>query len=134
MISRLSPRINTKLKMELQPAATSPRAIPGSAEPQPEALAAEVPGTARRLRSYLFGHTDKHIWGIYLLLCLISIVELYSASSREVSGTGIGVYMPIMRHMAMLAVSFVIVVVMSRMHYSRFVTLVPLFVMLSIGL
>lgn len=134
MISPLSPRINTKLKMELQPAATSPRAIPGSAEPQPEALAAEVPGTARRLRSYLFGHTDKHIWGIYLLLCLISIVELYSASSREVSGTGIGVYMPIMRHMAMLAVSFVIVVVMSRMHYSRFVTLVPLFVMLSIGL
>ena len=77
---------------------------------------------------------DKHIWGIFIALCLISVIELYSASSREVSGTGIGVYMPIMRHMAMLVVSFGIVVAMSRMHYSRFVTLVPLFVMLSIGL
>ena len=27
---------------------------------------------------------DKHIWGIYILLVIISIVELYSASSREV--------------------------------------------------
>lgn len=120
--------------MELQPATPASTSLPGGASAEPAVQAAEIPGTARRIRSYLFGSTDKHIWGIYLLLCLISIVELYSASSREVSGTGIGLYMPIMRHVAMLAVSFVIVVAMSRMHYSRFVTLVPLFVVFSIML
>lgn len=121
--------------MELQPATPASTSLPGGSTADPAAVqGTEIPGTARRIRSYLFGSTDKHIWGIYLLLCLISIVELYSASSREVSGTGIGLYMPIMRHVSMLVVSFVLVVAMSRMHYSRFVTLVPLFVVFSIML
>ncbi len=34
---------------------------------------------------------DKHIWGIYIFLVLISIVELYSASSREVASSSMGV-------------------------------------------
>ena len=35
---------------------------------------------------------DKHIWGIYIFLIIISVIELYSASSREVATAGMGVY------------------------------------------
>ena len=46
---------------------------------------------------------DKHIWGIYIALCIISIVELYSASSREIAySTTMGVYEPIVRHISTL--------------------------------
>lgn len=30
---------------------------------------------------------DKHIWGIYIALCALSIIELYSASSREIAAS-----------------------------------------------
>ena len=39
---------------------------------------------------------DKYIWGIFIALCLISIVEAYSASSREVLSAGI--YAPLVKH------------------------------------
>ena len=45
---------------------------------------------------------DKHIWGIFIALCIISTIELYSASSREVASSSIGVMGPIIRHLVML--------------------------------
>lgn len=39
---------------------------------------------------------DIYIWGIFIALCIISIIESYSASSREVSVSGI--YYPIIKH------------------------------------
>ncbi len=39
---------------------------------------------------------DPYIWGIYIMLLLISVVELFSASSTEVHGDN--VYMPLIRH------------------------------------
>lgn len=60
---------------------------------------------------------DKHLWGIYIALCLISIVELYSASSREVASSAIGVYGPILRHFGQLMLGFCLVVAVQRIHY-----------------
>ena len=42
--------------------------------------------------------SDKHIWGIFIALCLISVIELYSDSSREVANSSLGVIGPIVRH------------------------------------
>ena len=51
---------------------------------------------------------DKHIWGLYIALCIISIIELYSASSREVASSTMGVYGPIVRHCSMLFVGLLL--------------------------
>ncbi len=77
---------------------------------------------------------DKHLWGIYIALCLISIVELYSASSREVASSAIGVYGPILRHFGQLMLGFCLVVAVQRIHYRHFIRAIPLFTLLSIGL
>lgn len=63
---------------------------------------------------------DKHIWGILIALCIISVIELYSASSREVANSSIGVMGPIIRHLVMLIGGLCIVWVFARRHYSDF--------------
>lgn len=74
---------------------------------------------------------DKSIWGIYAFLCLVSVVELYSASSREVASAG--VYGPILRHVMMLLAGFGIVYGLSRVHYKYFFGLAWIVAILSIG-
>lgn len=74
---------------------------------------------------------DKSIWGIYGFLCLVSIIELYSASSREVASAG--VYGPILRHFLMLLAGFGIVWGLSRVHYKYFFGLAWLVAIFSIG-
>lgn len=75
---------------------------------------------------------DKHIWGIYIALCALSIIELYSASSREIAAFGI--YYPLIRHVAQLAIGLLIILALQRVHYRWFIPLTPVFVMLSVGM
>ncbi|MDE6192257.1 MAG: FtsW/RodA/SpoVE family cell cycle protein [Muribaculum sp.] len=63
-------------------------------------------------------HGDKSIWGIFIMLCLVSVIELYSASSREVASAG--VYGPILRHCIMLGVGVAIVWTLEKVHYKWF--------------
>lgn len=77
---------------------------------------------------------DKHIWGIFIALCIISVIELYSASSREVSSSVFGVVKPVLRHMALLGVGVAIVWGISRQHYSRLLWPLVLFTLLSAAL
>lgn len=62
---------------------------------------------------------DTHIWGVYGLLVVLSIIELYSASSFEIAKQGL--YAPLLRHVSMLFVGFLIIVGLQRMHYRWFV-------------
>ena len=78
------------------------------------------------------GRQDKYLWAIFLILLFISIIELYSASSREVIVGN--VYFPIIRHGFMLAVGAGIVFFMSRIHYSKFLYFIPIFVLGSIAM
>lgn len=66
----------------------------------------------RRLRA------DKYLWGIYLMLLLFSIVELYSASSSEIRATN--VYAPIINHAMFLIIGLAIVLVLQNIHYKYF--------------
>lgn len=75
--------------------------------------------------------SDKHIWGIFIALCLISVIELYSASSREVANSSLGVIGPIVRHLVMLAMGVGITWFLSRRHYSDFALFTIVFSVLS---
>ncbi|MDE7125746.1 MAG: FtsW/RodA/SpoVE family cell cycle protein, partial [Muribaculaceae bacterium] len=66
---------------------------------------------------------DVHIWGVYIMLCIISMVELYSASSREISATNI--YAPLLRHVMHLLTGFFIIVALQRVHYRKFFAATP---------
>ncbi len=65
---------------------------------------------------------DRTIWGIYFALCLISLVELYSASSQEIrADSNFGVYGPIMRHGAQLLLGFGLLMFIQRRSYINFI-------------
>lgn len=65
---------------------------------------------------------DRTIWGIYIALCLISLVELYSASSQEVrADSSFGVYGPIMRHGMQLLLGFGLLMFIQRRSYTNFI-------------
>ena len=75
---------------------------------------------------------DKHIWGIFIALCIISTIELYSASSREVASSSMGVMGPIIRHLVMLAGGALLVYFLSRRHYSDFIPFTLIFAFVSV--
>lgn len=61
---------------------------------------------------------DKHIWGIYIALLIISVIELYSASSREVvASSSMGVFGPLLRHVGTLGMGFLIILGLQRVHW-----------------
>ena len=66
-------------------------------------VAAEADIIRPRLR------TDHHIWGIYIVLLIFSVIELFSASSQEVRVDDI--YGPLVRHAQFLVAGFGIMLV-----------------------
>ena len=73
---------------------------------------------------------DPWIWGIYLTLIVLSIVESYSASSRDVAL--MGVYEPIIKQVAYLVIGGVFVVGLSRVNYNNKILLLVLIPLLWI--
>jgi cell division protein FtsW len=62
-------------------------------------------------------HGDPWIWGIYIMLLIISVVESYSASSREIAAQGI--YMPIIKQCIFLGGGALCVVLLQRVDYNK---------------
>lgn len=73
---------------------------------------------------------DKQIWGIYIALVIISIIELYSASSHEVDAGN--VLAPVIRHVMFLVIGLVLMFWLQRTHYSRFVKWSYIFAIASV--
>lgn len=69
---------------------------------------------------------DKYIWAIYIALLLISLVELYSASSREVQASN--VFGPLLRHGMMLLLGAGITIGISRLKFKWLIPMTPVFV------
>ncbi len=70
---------------------------------------------------------DPWIWGIYLTLVVLSVVESYSASSRDVAM--LGVYEPIIKQVKYLVIGAVFLVGLSRVNYNNkllLLVLIPL--------
>lgn len=75
--------------------------------------------------------TDHHIWGIYIFLLIVSVIELFSASSQEIEINDI--YGPIIRHARFLAIGLVLMLIIQRFHYKYIYKLIPAFVIGSIA-
>ena len=69
------------------------------------------------------GKPDTYILGIFITLCIVSIIEAYSASSREVAMTG-SIFSPILRHIVLLTIGVAIMIVVSRINYIRMAFLI----------
>ena len=74
---------------------------------------------------------DKYIWGIYIVLLVVSVIELYSASSREVTASN--VFAPLLRHGKML-LGLGITVGLSRVKFRWLVPSTPLFVTFAVAI
>lgn len=69
---------------------------------------------------------DRSLWGIYLLLCLVSLVELYSASSQIVDPRSrFGIYSTILSHGMQLFMGFLIVLLIQAHSYTKFIVIGP---------
>ena len=71
---------------------------------------------------------DKVIWIIFLLLCLVSIIEVFSASSTLTYKSG-DHWKPITMHMILMAVGVVVVLIAHNIPcrwFKTFIVLLPL--------
>ncbi len=71
----------------------------------------------KRLDEVTRKYGDPWIWGIYLTLVVLSIVESYSAASREVAK--LGVYMPAIKQCVFLAMGGGCVFLLYRVNYNN---------------
>lgn len=76
---------------------------------------------------------DKVIWIIFLLLCMISIVEVFSAASTLTYKTG-DYWQPITQHCILLMIGVIIVVVTHNIPYKWFQAIPFVLLPVSIGL
>lgn len=75
---------------------------------------------------------DPYIWGIYITLLIVSVIELFSASSTEIRGND--VYGPLIRHGIFLAMGLGIVIVFQNIHYKYFKNLAWVAGIITLGL
>ena len=75
---------------------------------------------------------DRYLWGIYLMLLVISVIELFSASSSEVQTAN--VYSPLIRHACFLLMGLGIVLWLQRTPYTRIARCSWLFAAVSLVL
>lgn len=77
---------------------------------------------------------DRYIWGIYFCLCVISLVEIYSATSSLTFKLQ-DYFTPTLRHTFILFAGTIGVIIMHNFHYRFYNKLIPaVLVPLSIGL
>lgn len=75
---------------------------------------------------------DRFIWGIYLMLLFISVIELFSASSSEVQGSN--VYAPLIRHCIFLGIGLALVIWLQNIHFGYFSRFASTIAILSLAL
>lgn len=77
------------------------------------------------------GKPDTYILGIYITLLVISVVESYSASSREIKND---LMEPMVRQLTYLAFGVVTMIACSRINYTKYVNYGNVFSLFAIGL
>ncbi len=89
-----------------------------------------LPNIKLNKESFLQG--DTVVWMILLALCMISIVEVYSASSRMTYGTSVHFWRPVVEHTSFIIIGLFITWVVHKMPCTSFKFLSVLGLMLSI--
>lgn len=75
---------------------------------------------------------DHHLWGTYILLVIIAVIELYSASVQEIRSDN--VFDPLIRHGRFLAIGLAGMILLQFVHYRRIFWAIPGYVALAVGL
>lgn len=75
---------------------------------------------------------DKYLWGLYILLLIFSVVELYSASSTEVKVDN--VYFPLISHCTFLFLGLACVLLLQNIHYKWYRKTAWFWTAMSLGL
>lgn len=99
----------------------------GRRSSEPKSESAKVAALNKRK-----GRPDPYIWGIYIMLLVVSVIELFSASSSEVSGAN--VYGPLIRHGIFLIIGFGLVLWLQKTPYTLFNKFAWLLAVASLGL
>lgn len=89
-----------------------------------------MPEPSSELQKAPLPKADKYIWAIYIAILVISVIELYSASSSEVTASN--VFGPLIRHCEMLGLGMVFTIALSRMHYRWLIPITPIFVLITL--
>ena len=124
MNDSLSTAVENALGVRTAQDDSKPDFFPGEVPPADDKHDAHPPKRRKRV--------DHHLWGTYLLLVFIAIIELFSASIQEVNDGNI--FGPIIRHGAFLVAGLVCMLVLERIHYRYIFGCIPLYVALSVGL
>ena len=90
------------------------------------------PARSRKSQSPARPKPDPYIWGIYIMLLMVSVIELFSASSTEVSAAN--VYMPLIRHAIFLIIGLGAVFLLQNTHYGYFSRFAWFFALISLAL
>ena len=75
-------------------------------------------------------HGDPWIWGIYFMLCFISVLEAYSASSQMIGSSG--VFGPLIKHAGTLLAGGVVLFVVQHFSYEKIIPWIPVAIVLTI--
>lgn len=70
--------------------------------------------------------SDWTLWACYIILCIVSVVEVFSASSQELRAGS--VYLPIASHVRWLLIGLVLMLGLEHIHYKYFKVLMVFFV------
>ena len=76
-------------------------------------------------------HGDPWIWGIYFMLCFISVLEAYSASSQMIGSSG--VFGPLIKHAGTLLAGGVVLFVVQHFSYEKIIPWIPVAIVLTIA-
>lgn len=76
--------------------------------------------------------TDHHLWGTYILLVLVAVIELFSASIQEINGRE--VFQPLLRHGRFIIIGLIAMFVMQKIHFRTIYHLIPFYCVLCFGL
>ena len=76
--------------------------------------------------------TDHHLWGTYILLVLVALIELFSASIQEVTDGSI--FRPVIRHGIFIAGGLLLMLLLQRIHYRTIFKWIPAFVVCCVGM
>lgn len=68
--------------------------------------------------------SDWTLWACYIVLCAVSVIEVFSASSLELKNGS--VYLPITSHIQWLAIGFVLMFGLEHLHYKYTKLIMPI--------
>lgn len=93
---------------------------------------AKAPGKKRQAPGLGVSKPDKYIWGVYIVLMIVSCIEVFSASATRVTSENI--YKPLIEQAIFLLGGLAIVIGLQKLHYKWFKKYATPVMVLTLGM